>query len=497
MGSQSAPNVSYMKGGNVRIFVQFDPTLPPQFMGCAAVDSVEQSLGDSTPEYCPSSTAPNTWDIVDQTPSVKELGSFNLTQKADMSLQDVWWSLRRTNCEFPLFLNAGDCARPDDPNGWTSKIALIGARITSFGLDGTFNPESGGDNATIKYNLPGSFKDMYPVRPINFQEFADSTTLADILDGLWYDVVNCGSCDTPSDGTRKLYFLAQANSGSPGLSSQIVRTVNGGQTWAALDIPVLGGASANRLIAMGSRLLVLSQNLGGYAWAEFTDIDAGTVTWAAQTTGFVAGKAPRAGWSKSSFEAFIAGAGGYLYFINNAGDAPSRILTDGSLTTQNFNDIDGVGNNIVAVGDSNAMIRSYNNGNSFSLVTGPAVGVNLTSVFVRDRNFYFVGTGNGRLYRTTDGGVTWTLSALSGLTVINDIRFFDNFVGYLAGEASGVAKVYRTTDGGVTWENTSKIKGLPTSQRINVVVPNPYDPNVLAVGGRKTAGGDGLIAIAR
>lgn len=151
----------------------------------------------------------------------------------------------------------------------------------------------------------------------------------------------------------------------------------------------------------------------------------------------------------------------------------------------------------MAVGDSNAMIRSYNNGNSFSLVTGPAVGVNLTSVFVRDRNFYFVGTGNGRLYRTTDGGVTWTLSALSGLTVINDIRFFDNFVGYLAGEASGVAKVYRTTDGGVSWEATSKIKGLPTSQRINVVIPNPYDPNVLAVGGRKTAGGDGLIAIAR
>lgn len=497
MAKQGAVNTDFLKGGQIRLFPQFDPTTVPQYFGCAQMDGVEQSLGDPTIEMCPSSTTPNTWDIVDSTPTAPELGSANIAQKADLYLRDKWWDIKRQACEFPLFLTMGKCNKPDNFDSWEAMVVITGARLTSFGFDGTMNPSSGGDNATISLTLPISFKDWYPIRPISFQEYADASVLADILDGLYYDTVNCGTCDTPSDGTKRLYFLAQANSGSPGLSSQIIRTINGGSTWVALDIPVLGGTSANRLLAMGGRLMVLSQNLGGYAWSDFTDVDAGTVNWTAVTSGFVAGKAPRAGYVGSSFECFIAGAGGYIYFVGNAGDAPLRTLTDGSLTTQNLNDIHGVARTIVAVGDSNALLRSYNNGDSFSLVVGPAVGVNLTSVWVKDRNFYIVGANNGKAYRTTDGGVTWTQLSLTTFSTINDIRFYDDNIGYMSVEVGGGARVYRTTNGGVTWDYQTRIKGLPTAQRINVVIPNPFDPNVLAVGGRKTVGGDGLVAIAR
>ena len=495
MPSNQASNVEYLKGGNARVFPQFSPIGNPEYYGCAQIDSVSQGLGDPDVEMCPSNTTANQWILLDSTPKAPELGSFNLAQKMDIYLRDSWHKRARMACEFTMYVTIGKCSKVDSFDAWEGAVIFDGVRLTSKDYDGVFNPTDGGDNATIKFNLPMSFKDSYIVRQIAFGEQADAVALADILDGFYYDTVNCGSCDTPSDGAQRLYFLAQANAGSPGLSSQFLRTINGGSTWTALDIPVLGGASANRAAPMGSRAIVVSENLGGYAWSEFSDIDAGTVNWTAVTSGFVVSKAPRAIYVKSSYEAFLAGAGGYVYFLNNAGDAPYRILTDGSVSSANLNDIHGLGDVVVAVGANNVILRSYNNGGSFSLVVGPAVGVNLTAVWVMDRNFYYVGTGNGKLFRTTDGGTTWTQVA-GQWAVINDIQFYDKHVGYMSVEINNTARVYRTINGGLSWDYQRRISGLPTSQRINVVVPNPYDANIVAAGGRKTSGGDGLIAVA-
>jgi hypothetical protein len=43
------------------------------------------------------------------------------------------------------------------------------------------------------------------------------------------------------------------------------------------------------------------------------------------------------------------------------------VLTDGSVTVQNLNDIRGKGRTIVAVGASNAVILSENGGSTWSL----------------------------------------------------------------------------------------------------------------------------------
>lgn len=59
------------------------------------------------------------------------------------------------------------------------------------------------------------------------------------------------------------------------------------------------------------------------------------------------------------------------------------------------------------------------------------------------------GTSDNAVYRTTDGGSTWTKVFLQpGSSGITAIHFFPNLYG-LAGSADG--SVYRTTDGGVGW----------------------------------------------
>jgi photosystem II stability/assembly factor-like uncharacterized protein len=79
-----------------------------------------------------------------------------------------------------------------------------------------------------------------------------------------------------------------------------------------------------------------------------------------------------------------------------------------------------------------------------------------TAHFIDGRSGYVAGTTGGLaaavMYRTTDGGVTWTAVAPPGATTaINDIFFLDgDLKGYIAGDANYFAI---TTDGGATWTN--------------------------------------------
>jgi hypothetical protein len=244
---------------------------------------------------------------------------------------------------------------------------------------------------------------------------------------------------------------------------------------------------------MGNRVVVVSQATGSHHYATLTNGVPGT--WTQVSSGYVSTKGPRAIYVKNSSAAYLAAAGGYIYFLASPGGTPT-VLTDGSISTQDLNDIAGNGNTIVAVGNSNAVLVSNNGGSTFSLITGPAVGVNLSAVWLMSSQIWLVGTGTGRVYYTLNGGTTWTEIGL-GIAggVINDIRFADELVGYIAAEVGGVATVFRTTDSGNTWFNTAPhISGLPTAVRANFVYP--CGRNKVLTGGRKTVGGDGIAAIA-
>jgi photosystem II stability/assembly factor-like uncharacterized protein len=194
--------------------------------------------------------------------------------------------------------------------------------------------------------------------------------------------------------------------------------------------------------------------------------------------------------------AFIGGQGGYVYYMQHPTKAVT-VLTNGSVTAQDLRSIHGYGRLVVAVGASNAVIRSLNDGTSFALLTGPAVGVALNAVRCLSEKIWLVGANNGNVYITINGGSTWTtVSVDPAATTINSIWAANEHVIYVALEAGGAGKVYRSTDGGNTFSNVSpQISGLPTNQRISVV--SGFGNNKVGAGGRKAVGGDGLLAIAQ
>lgn len=492
-------DVKQIKTGESRAFVQVNGASPFNqyaYYGQLTLGEIQKDSGSSEASLLPSSERTNTWEIVDMIPGSPSLGSTDFTHRMDRFLRDPWIDLEGRNCLFNMQVKNGKCQRPDSIQDWESKWLLIDCRMTSLTTP-MVNPLSGDDNA--EGNLAGSieFRRRLPIRRMTLSEYADTAVVAEVLDVFFNDPTN-NACDDCGETGQGIYALTVTNSGSPGLSGQLVFSTNAGQSWTTIDIVPLGGTSPNRFAPVGAYVVIAAEGKTGHIYGALSDVDNGTSNFTLVTTSYVASKGPRAVYSKNPALTFLAAAGGYVYALDNPTSAPT-VLHAGTLTVQNLNDIHGSGDTIVAVGASNAVIYSDNNGDTFASVTGPAVGVNLTGVWCLTDYLWAVTTGTGLLYFTINKGRTWTQKLLpGGLTTINDIRFGDDDqLGYIAGQTLTTAKMLTTTDGGNTWQLSStsdnRLQGVPTADRLNAIAV--LDANKIALGGRKTIGGDGTLLI--
>ncbi|MCL4474058.1 MAG: Ig-like domain-containing protein [Actinobacteria bacterium] len=65
--------------------------------------------------------------------------------------------------------------------------------------------------------------------------------------------------------------------------------------------------------------------------------------------------------------------------------------------------------------------------------------------------------GDGKVYKTTDGGATWNNTSLSTTHVMSAVSFMDANNGYVVG---GEGRLFRTTDGGANWTLESTGTGV-------------------------------------
>ena len=91
--------------------------------------------------------------------------------------------------------------------------------------------------------------------------------------------------------------------------------------------------------------------------------------------------------------------------------------------------------------------------------------------------------GAGGVYRSTDGGSSWTnlTSAFTPLSLAIDPSNSDVIY------AGVYDAVYKTTNGGTTW--TKETNGLSTAALIDTIVIDPSNPNTIYAGGGQFAGG--------
>lgn len=207
--------------------------------------------------------------------------------------------------------------------------------------------------------------------------------------------------------------VSQSAAWAAGSGAQVLTTTNGGTTWK----PVGGGA------------------IGSADIYEITAVDANT-----------------------AFVSTTPDTVTFIYRTTNAGSTWTNVLS----LNEGF--IDGIkmfdASNGIAVGDPVGgkwtVLKTTNGGASWARIAtepsqaGGEAGWNNALATFGTANIWF-GTNSYHVYRSTDGGATWSSSAVPFANSVS-VNFSSALYG-LAGSDSGAAA--RTTDGGVTWTPVS------------------------------------------
>jgi photosystem II stability/assembly factor-like uncharacterized protein len=498
-------DVRQLKSGEIGIFAYPKANLSelPKYLGVFsenAMESLTKAKGGLEPVYA-KGTRPNQVKIVDFTRGAPELGENSFRERVRPETRNYLERNYRADCELIFLMKLDPCGNKDDLNSAESFIIIDRSLLNNIDweniqvLDGT-NP---------LVEITGTFNNLNWERvvPIKFSAYAESTIVAEVLDTLFYDEISCGACAPASDGCQKIAWLTRANGGSPGLSGQYVYTEDGGSSFTSVDLVPLGGLSPNRFTAVSDYIVVVSEADASIVYFLKSDPTSQTQI----QTGLVSGGAPRALYAKSAGEVIIGGAGGYIYRSEDI-TTGVEVVHDGSLTTQNVNDIHWVGQIVVSAHNNNVILVSTNNGQSFGASPAtPEVGANLTAVWVVDAYKWWIGTNTGKLWYTQNAGVTWTqrqLPSQSSLSVINDIQFSDELaeVGSIAAESTTRGYIFRTISGGRRWVDGNPLLSGIVASGTNGVASRRFNAvalcglNTISTGGLKQSSTDGVIALA-
>jgi len=422
----------YITAGQGRLWIQEDGCLNPWvYWGCYGVGTITESLGDKTVFHCPSPSAGEGYAII---ASVKGApGPITFVVKTPYIVRTRLLELR---CSFNAMVRMGFCKRPNDPLGWEQILYLHDVDITQRSIDNLAAREPG-DNALPLVSADLAANSSQQLGVLKWGEVLPDAATYQLNDIAFCDAPVCGSqCGRGSPGCQVGW--AVGDGGCPG-DAPVLYTDDGGSTWYLYTSPF--STLTDNIASVccdGNYVIVTNGTSASVAYSS----DAGT-TWNEVTTGFTGGAPLQDCYLYSRQNIWIAGAGGYIYNSTDGG-ATWVIQEDGDITSNTLNKIHGYDGQIVyAVGDGGALLKTQDGGKTWSNLTSPTVG-NLYAVFAVERETVFIGGADG-LWYSVDGGRNFT--QVEGYSNVLDIAFCGCNFGFMTAGST----VYRTIDGGYTW----------------------------------------------
>lgn len=495
--------MTYLNTTNTRVWSiknRAGPANAPVFQGCWKAGSITKPKAEPTIITCPDPDKYGGFKVVAKSPGEEGLATMTIMARYETDVSDLLAMLNR-GCDVDIQVHMGQCKNPQDFNkGWSKILNLEAAQPGDWSV-ADFGALEQGDQSPIMEEMPFAGERLYEIKPMTYEEQAETEAVQEIIAIMICDAIECGTCDNPSDGCEKVFALTITVGGSPGARAEVIYTGDSGTSWNDTEVDTLGAdEDPSDMACVGDNLVVISNDSDSLHWANIDDILAATETWAEVTTGFVAAGSPREIFSNSPRHVWIVGDGGYVYFTNDPTNSV-EVQTAGTVTTEDLYCIHGYDtSNLVAGGNNNAIIVTRNGGDTWTAITGPAAQAAeaVLAVWMKHPDHWFIGYGDGKVYYTIDGGTNWTQKVLplqSSISYIFDIKFSTDTVGWISAKtAAPKGYIYRTVDGGYTWYvvpegNTS----VPTADYYDEIAICKADPNVIFAGGLADDGTDGII----
>ena len=233
----------------------------------------------------------------------------------------------------------------------------------------------------------------------------------------------------------------------------IYRSTDAGETWSEISSQLSTGFDKMTLLPNGT---IVGVSGTGDAWRSAD----GGFNWTQTLVGL--GALP-ASWNVSFFDnqiGAIVGQSGFIFKTTDGG--LTWAMLNNGIGGVEFRDLEMFDDSAgLAVGDDGYFLRTANGGNRWETgrlqVTGVVVGrnENLQAVSIVDANFAVAAGFDGVVYKTFDRGATWQSIGypnLPGDFFISDVKFINRNLGYVTGNRPGSGEnLFRTTDGGATW----------------------------------------------
>lgn len=250
----------------------------------------------------------------------------------------------------------------------------------------------------------------------------------------------CWTHVTPKYSNSSLldvFFADSLHGWAVGAVDSIYKTIDGGETW----MPKASGSQAwlnsvhfvDSLTgwSVGTKGTLLKTTTGGNSWFSQNFPD---TTYGLHSVFFVT---PQKG--------FVLGGTNIYKTVN--GGASWTMQTLGLLTLQSLSFVDSLNGWVLGWNGTNKMFRTTDGGNSWTSVNANVFpGDNPNAFYFTDQSRGWA-VGNWTIYHTVDGGHNWAVQYTQANIVLESVFFPDSLHGWVV----GYAEILKTSNGGLTW----------------------------------------------